>query len=65
MHPHQKNAQDLTPALSYYIATDMVPLQIVERLGFLGQIKVPVPHYKVSAANLAVYLICLLKAVFI
>jgi hypothetical protein len=51
MYPHQKNTQDLTAALSYHIAKDMMPFQTVERPGFLRLMKVAVPHYKVSAAN--------------
>ncbi|XP_051517506.1 protein Wnt-7a-like isoform X3 [Myxocyprinus asiaticus] len=44
--PSSKNAQDITAAISYYIAKDMMPFQIVERPGFLRLMKVAVPHYK-------------------
>lgn len=50
--PTSKNAQDLTAALSYYIAKDMMPFQIVERPGFLRLMKVAVPHYKVPSPTL-------------
>ncbi|CDQ63951.1 unnamed protein product [Oncorhynchus mykiss] len=51
MHTHQKML-DLTAALSYYIAKDMMPFQIVERPGFLRLMKVAVPHYKVPSQTL-------------
>jgi len=44
-------AKDLTAALSYFIAKDMMPFQIVERPGFLRLMKVAVPHYKVPSRN--------------
>jgi hypothetical protein len=51
MHPRQRKAQDLTAALLYYIAKDMMPVQIVERPVFLWPVEVAVPHYNVSADN--------------
>jgi hypothetical protein len=53
--PTSKHAQDLTAALSYYIAKDMTPFHIVERPGFLRLMKVAVPHCKVSAAHFIFY----------
>ncbi|XP_038860759.1 E3 SUMO-protein ligase ZBED1-like [Salvelinus namaycush] len=50
--PTSKNAQGLTAALSYYIAKDMMPFQIVEKPGFLRLMKVAVTHYKVPSQTL-------------
>ncbi|KAK0144340.1 Zinc finger BED domain-containing protein 1 [Merluccius polli] len=46
-----KKAQDLTAAISYCIAKDMMPFQMVERPGFLRVMNVAVPHYKVPSRN--------------
>jgi hypothetical protein len=39
-------------ALSYNIAKDMMPFQIVESPGFLRLMKVAMPHYKVPSQTL-------------
>ncbi|XP_051800213.1 E3 SUMO-protein ligase ZBED1-like [Acanthochromis polyacanthus] len=49
--PTSKHAKDLTAAISYFIAKDMMPFQTVERPGFLNVMKVAVPHYKVPSRN--------------
>lgn len=49
MYPNKKNALDLAVALSYYIAKDMMPFQIVERPGFLRLMNFAMPHYKVPS----------------
>lgn len=47
--PASKKAQELTTAISYCIAKDVMPFQMVERPGFLQLIKVAVPHYIVPS----------------
>ena len=42
-----QKANDLNAAISFFIAKDMMPFQIVERLGFLRLMKYALPHYKV------------------
>lgn len=47
--PSSQKANDLNAAISFFIAKDMMPFQIVERLGFLRMMKTAVPHYKVPS----------------
>nr|XP_054591712.1 E3 SUMO-protein ligase ZBED1-like [Nothobranchius furzeri] len=49
--PASQKAQELTAAIAYLIAKDMMPFRIVERPGFLRMMKVAVPHYKVPTRN--------------
>nr|XP_054589246.1 E3 SUMO-protein ligase ZBED1-like [Nothobranchius furzeri] len=49
--PASQKAQELTAAITYLIAKDMMPFRTVERPGFLRMMKVAVPHYKVPTRN--------------
>lgn len=49
--PGSKNAEELTAAIAYSLAKDMMPFQMVERPGFLKIMKTAVPHYKVPTRN--------------